>query len=602
MNLTDEQQEFVNDRSGHILALASAGAGKTHSLVYFIEDKIKYGIKPNQIISFSFTKKAANELKERVQKQFKKQKLQFDYISTIHSFCWNEIIKPFYKDFGYNSVPNVITDYQEIILDELYSKMKTKEDRKTFVNRVKTNIREDLQKEDFERVETAYLLEILVKNNMIMFDFMIHFANFALEEFPEKIREKMGDVKYILQDECQDSNKAQYRFLKLLQQTFKEPMLGMPYLVFVGDFKQSIYGFRGSDPKVIKSFYDEYNPKVHFLSYNFRSSPEIVEFANKFAENIDLGDDFLNQSKYQKYGGAVETGDVYKIFDVDEFLDELKLIEQPLHETCILARTNQTVKTLAKTLQLLQIPYYLHTEYDILKRIEVKFIMNLMNIVSSGYSKMLILETIKLAKGGIPLAISKYIDECHNMNDIKNKFNNIKKIDEIVRSYNYIRVGEFEKAIPIIADLFKNNTKTKENIEILLNRFLTDLKKIKMDNGYSTWMEALEDLLFEAQFLTKKQEGKVQLMTVHKAKGLQWNNVIFIYDMSILEAPEHNFYDIDEEFRVVYTAATRPKQNFVLWNVDNEMQRNLFMMEDLVKLVKRSIKKGVLDVNEFKKY
>src|SRR5210317_195559 len=88
-DLTDEQQKFARTQNKHIIALASAGAGKTQTLIFFIHDKISFGVKPDEIISFSFTRKAANELKERVNKFFEKQNYDFKYISTIHSFCWN---------------------------------------------------------------------------------------------------------------------------------------------------------------------------------------------------------------------------------------------------------------------------------------------------------------------------------------------------------------------------------------------------------------------------------------------------------------------------------------------------------------------------------
>lgn len=119
-DLTDEQQKFALTKNQHIIALASAGAGKTASLVFFINDKIQMGVKPNEIISFSFTRKAANELKERVNKFFEKQKLDFKYISTIHSFCWNELIKPFYQDIGFTVMPTIVHEFPESFMDEEY--------------------------------------------------------------------------------------------------------------------------------------------------------------------------------------------------------------------------------------------------------------------------------------------------------------------------------------------------------------------------------------------------------------------------------------------------------------------------------------------------
>ena len=90
-------------------------------------------------------------------------------------------------------------------------------------------------------------------------------------------------------------------------------------------------------------------------------------------------------------------------------------------------------------------------------------------------------------------------------------------------------------------------------------------------------------------------------MTVHKAKGLQWDNVIFIYDFSLLEQIENNFYDISEEKRVVYTAVTRPKENLVIWDMEQSMISDLFYKGKLERMVDNGLKKGFLDLDDFKK-
>ena len=244
-----------------------------------------------------------------------------------------------------------------------------KKEKTVFNKQFLNSISKDLQREDFKEPETVRLLQYLVGHNLVMFDLMIHLANFVLddEDSRPKVIKAIGSIKYVITDEAQDLNPAQCRFTKLLNQTFSTDT-NTVNLVKVGDFKQSIYGFRGSDPKIINTFVEEFNPSVEIMSYNFRSAPEIVALANDIADTIDLGNDALNASKVSKAGSSITEGDVYNIYDVEEFIEELKLIEKPLHDTCILARTNQAIKQLAKVLGKLQIPYYLHTEYDILKR------------------------------------------------------------------------------------------------------------------------------------------------------------------------------------------------------------------------------------------
>ena len=603
--MTDEQIKFATTKNKHIIALASAGAGKTFSLVHFINDKIQDGVKPDEIISFSFTRKAANELKERVNKFFekdKKKKYEFPYISTIHSFCWNELIKPFYQDIGYTNIPTIIHEFPDEFMEQEFKTHGKKKEKSIFNKQFMNTISKDLQREDFKEPETVRLLQYLVGHNLVMFDLMIHLANFVLEDVDSKVKviNALGTIKYVITDEAQDLNPAQYRFTKLLNQTFSTDTYTVN-LVKVGDFKQSIYGFRGSDPKIINTFVEEFNPSVEIMSYNFRSAPEIVALANDIADTIDLGNDALNASKVSKAGSSIKEGDVYNIYDVEEFIEELKLIEKPLHDTCILARTNQAIKQLAKVLGKLQIPYYLHTEYDILKRAEVKLLMNMLSLVSHGYNKAIALELIKAIKGGIPMKIASAINKCSSMKDIERMFSDVKQIPEMSKIYHELEKGQFHFAIPKIAMMLETPKKTKDQIEHSLNRFYRDLNEVKTREGLSSWMEALEEMLFEAQFLEEKAQHKVQLMTVHKAKGLQWNNVIFIYDFSLLEQVENDFYNLEEEKRVVYTAVTRPKENLCIWDLEQSEMSELFYKGKLERMIENGIKRGLIDLDNFAK-
>lgn len=219
-DLTPEQLKFSEIKDNHVLVLASAGAGKTAALIFFINDKIQHGVKPNEIISFSFTRKAANELKERVNKFFENQKMDFKYISTIHSFCWNELIKPFYQDIGFSVVPTIVHEFPESFMDEEYKQYGKKKERGSFNKSFYDIVSKDLQNEDFSAPETARLLGYLVENNLVMFDYMIHLANFVLEDADSvvKVKKAIGTIKYIITDEAQDLNPAQYKFIKVLRE------------------------------------------------------------------------------------------------------------------------------------------------------------------------------------------------------------------------------------------------------------------------------------------------------------------------------------------------------------------------------------------------
>jgi len=260
------------------------------------------------------------------------------------------------------------------------------------------------------------------------------------------------------------------------------------------------------------------------------------------------------------------------------------------------------VKSLAKILGKLEIPYYLHTEFDILKRTEVKFLMNMLSIVSHGYNEALVIDMIKSAKGGVPLKVTSAISKCNSMKDVGRMFGDIKKIPELVSIYNELEKGQFKIAIPKIGEILETSKKSSSRIEESLERFYRDLNAVKVNEGLTSWMEALEELLFEAQFLEQKQAGKVQLMTVHKSKGLQWKNVIFIYDFNLLEQVENDFYDLEEEKRVVYTAVTRPTTNLCIWDLEQKMISELFTKGKFLKIIDNGLKKGFLDLQDFSKY
>ena len=607
MKLTEEQERFAKSSNNHMVALASAGSGKTHTIIHFIANKIIFDlIRPEQIISFSFTKKAANELKDRVNKFFKKEKYEFPFISTIHSFAWNVLIKKLYKRLGYSKIPNVSSEIPDVFSDYIIKKYKkafkksdaSDEQKKKYIRK---RITESLMNVDFDDIFLKEFAKYSVENNIITFDLMIGFAIILLmdEELYDEVKKAIGyDIKYIIVDESQDLNISQYTFIKLLHEIYPES-----YVVMVGDIKQSIYGFRGSEPKIINHFIKNFNPEIHFLSYNFRSAPEIVEYANEVCKMLDLGDEKLNENKFQKVVHEDKEGYIEEIYDFEDFLDVIKSIKKPYEETAILARSNMMLHTIAKIFDKLEIPYYLHSEYDLLKRKEVKMFLRLMNL-RENYNKVDILELVKLVKGSIPLKIQSNIDRVENIEIFYKMFKDIKLIKEIVELILLAEDMMFEKLFEKIADIIviKNKDKDREKIISYLKRLYNDISNIQQEYGYETWEEALEHLYFEYQFLSKKTKGKIQLLTIHKSKGLQWKNVILLIPEFFEECSDEfdNYDECEEEKRVYYVGVTRAEENLYIWKLDS-MQKESFNNRSYANAIDKLLKYGKISKNEFPK-
>lgn len=599
MSLTSQQSSLATAKKQHIISSSTAGSGKTHTLVHAISDKIKHKeATPNEIIQFSFTRKAAGELKERVSAHFK-GRLEFKYISTIHSFCW-ELIQNNYKLLGFTEKPAILVEIPDEFINKSYGVEKLKDknlEKKVYNDRLRRNINQDISAGEYNFDETALLAEFLVKNNLMLMDYMLVFANSLLEAEPDHFAKAIGVIKYLIVDEAQDLNNAQYMFIGGMQKLFQK-VNGECWLIFVGDGKQGIYSFRGSDPKILNDFIDEYAPTSFPLTINWRSAPEIVEFTNSIAMTIDLGDPILNAERTAEAGRTELAGDVASIYDFEDFLEELKVLEKPLHHNCILMRTNHQLRAMSKLLETLKIPYYVHTEFDILRRKEVKVLMNLLALATQSFNAAMLQEVVTTVKGSLPIKVRNLIHVMTSMHDLKSAFD-VTGIKPIYDIYMKLHSGDYAKAFDILSVLVSEKDKPKEAILDKLNKFWAQLIEVKKDSGCATWMEALDIFLFEASFLNQKTENKVQLMTTHKSKGLQWNNVIFIYDMQILEREEDSFYNTEEEKRVVYVACSRPIYNLAVWDIRKEDLTQLFGGEGASKVAANALKKGVISYEDF---
>lgn len=347
--LNEEQWEAVTSPSPTIVR-AAAGSGKTRCLIAKICHLIDSNATPESICAITFTNKAANEMKSRMKKIYKD--LKGMQISTIHSMCVKIISK--FIEYTPLKVPFTIYDDSEqlsIIKVILKSKNYTEDpyDILGFISKIKCEMAvgelEEKTRNTYELIEPAYkrYQEVLVKNNACDFDDLMIYAYNCLKQNPCK--EYFSDLwKHLLVDEFQDTSTLQYEIIKKIYNP-------KGTLFAVGDEEQSIYGWRGAHPENIQDFITNYNPKVKYLTFNYRSCPEIVNQANNF---IKLGKPMVAKSTNK---GKVSVTEFQSHEDEAEKIATALLQMKGYEETAILYRMNARSLQFEKFFTKYRIPY-----------------------------------------------------------------------------------------------------------------------------------------------------------------------------------------------------------------------------------------------------
>lgn len=283
MNLTNSQQEIVDYIDGSLLVTAGPGSGKTRVLTQRIARILE--LKKGKVLALTFSNKAAEEITERVKKQLSVENHERIKVETIHSFCLDLVLNRG-NQIGLEAGLTVIEDRNDKleILKRAYfnSKMMLPEDKILHkeLRAIEEHKKNFLYPDNIEyNSEFRNIFEtynnLLKSNRMIDFDDILYYSYRILIESPSVAKNYTRLFKYILIDEAQDLNNTQYRIIKALTPNFKN-------LMMVGDSAQSIYGFNGSDSRIMTDmFIKDYQPKVFSLIENFRSTSKIIKAASK---------------------------------------------------------------------------------------------------------------------------------------------------------------------------------------------------------------------------------------------------------------------------------------------------------------------------------
>ena len=603
-NLNKEQLEAVKTTEGPLLVLAGAGSGKTKVLttrVAYLIDEL--GITPESILAITFTNKAAKEMKDRIFKMLGTVAYQIQ-ISTFHSFGLT-ILKEHYEKLGYDKNFTILdSDDSSTVVKKILKDMDKdpkKYSYKAIRNKISSAKNELMEPEDLEKFSTNEMDELVVNvykkykeklktNNSVDFDDLLMLPITLFRKYPEVLKFYQDRFKYILIDEYQDTNEAQYLLTKMISAKYKN-------ICVVGDNDQSIYSFRGSNYKNILNFEKDYNnAKVIMLERNYRSTKQILDVANCIIKKNTLRKDKNlwtdnETGEKVKYHRAENEKD--EAFYVKCQIEELKKTEK-LSEIAVLYRTNAQSRNMEEALLKENIPYKVIGSMYFYKRKEIKDLLSYLNVIYNSNDDISLLRVINVPKRGIG---AKTIENLSIQADLLNQ-----------SIYSTIEAGKELEFKKIIEDIKanKDNMSLTELVDYVLDKSgmrkefedentldsevrlenLEEFKSITKNFEEERGIVSLEDFLMEISLVADVEEHKnntevVTLMTIHSAKGLEFDNV-FVIGLEEGIFPHTNclndFNEVEEERRLCYVSITRARKK--LWLI-NAKRRTIYGMDSM---------------------
>lgn len=600
--LNDKQKEAVLATDGSCLVIAGAGSGKTKVLTHKIAYDIESGIKPWNILAITFTNKAANEMKERIEKLIGDAAKDL-WMGTFHSICVR-ILRRYIDRIGYKTDFVIFdTSDQKTLIKECLKTLKV--DDKIFTDRgvlseISNGKNEMLEPKaygvkyagDFRKKTIAEIYELyqrrLRENNAIDFDDIINFTIKILSENPDVLDYYTEKFKYILVDEYQDTNKAQFTLVSLLASKYGN-------VTAVGDNDQGIYSFRGADISNILNFERDFpGTKIIKLEQNYRCTGNILKAANAVIKH--------NENKYdKKLWTENEEGHLPCIYCGEDEYDEGRyIVEQINHlkteeyyknsDFTILYRMNAQSRAIEDILMREGIPYKVIGGLKFYERKEIKDIIAYLRLIHNSADNLSLKRIINEPKRGIG---KTSIDQIQEISDKTG--NSMYEIIRNAQEYGLTRVfsnsRDFIEQIEYlkskkdelkISDLIKETlnktgyTKALENENSVeaetrienLEEFLTVAIEFEEESADNTLAEFLENITLSSDIDgMEDQDNSITLMTLHSAKGLEFP-VVFLVGMEEGIFPGYKTIGepqaLEEERRLFYVGITRAKQYLYL--------------------------------------
>ncbi len=601
INLNPQQLKAVNTLNGNLLIVASAGTGKTSTIVERYVNMVEnHNIQPNEIMMTTFTNKAAKDMMEKIKSRTNKIS---SYIGTMHSLFFKIILEHSSMLFENNNI-TLIEDYErlkiikQILIEEkIYNKADNCRYFSNWISRYKNagvfadnlNITPDIDlnlktSNEFLIEDEVLIIDpllrssvnkiykmyegVLKKRNLIDFDNMILLTLKLFENNPH-IKDKYSlQFKSIMVDEAQDLNPVQMKILQLLKRN---------NLCLIGDDCQNIFTWRGSSNALVFNFNENENSVT--LKENYRSTQNIIKSVNKVIDSL--------KHKISKELISTRTkGSNIKIEEFNSFNEETYFLIDNIkdlinkgekkEEIVVLFRTNFIGQFIEREFRKNKIPCHFSKTLNFFKREEIKDILSFLKLKVNNKSVDDFDNVLSLidGMGKVKIEVLKNLTLMKNIDivDSLNYLDNIKLDPSLKEKLNFLKLNliDFNKN-PI--DLFLNNLGYKsyliknyehekkrledkfENIEVLKNLF----------KDYTNSKESIKEFLYSLMDLDKKEKTaeKVILSTIHSAKGLEFKHVFLVQcNEGIL--PYYNqgkLEDIkkDEELRLFYVAISRAK-------------------------------------------
>lgn len=598
--LNPEQRRAVELTEGPVLILAGAGSGKTRTLTYRIAYLVEtLGVSPHTILAFTFTNKAAGEMRERVG-NLVGQAARSMWVGTFHATAVR-MLRESIHHLGRDSRFLVYdADDSRAVMREVVRELNW-DDRQwspqsllAHVSQAKNQCRkpEDLEEGTFlaRRVKEAYrrYQERLQKLNAVDFDDLIMLSVELLEQVPEARARYHQRFQYILVDEYQDTNHAQYRLIRALAAPHQN-------LCAVGDDDQSIYGWRGADLKNILDFQRDFpTAQVIRLEENYRSTATILGAANAVVRNNQsrLGKELWTRRPHGAKVRVVETPDEEsEAWYVAQAIHDAVREGAKTSEVAVLYRTNAQSRALEMALSRAGIPYRLVGGARFYERKEVKDVVAYLRVIYNPGDDLSLSRVINVPRRGIGevalgrlrayasdhgLSLSETLSEAHKVPELA---------PPAARSclqFHHLLVGWRNRAGVPLSDLVLavaeesglapqlRNEHTAESEDRLANigELASEAKRFQDEQGsddlgdFLGWVALVSDLDSAGQ----DQEGGVWLMTLHSAKGLEFPRV-FLTGLEEgvfphLRAMEEG--DVEEERRLMYVGLTRAEDVLTL--------------------------------------